>query len=79
MSTTTTQKSSYSREDLLACAHGELFGPGNARLPLPNMLMMDRITHISEQGGKYGKGEIVAELDIPVSYTQLTLPTICSV
>ena len=64
MSTTTTQKSSSSREDLLACAHGELFGPGNARLPLPNMLMMDRITHISEQGGKYGKGEIVAELDI---------------
>ena len=64
MSTTTTQKSSYSREDLLACAHGELFGPGNARLPLPNMLMMDRITHISEQGGKYGKGEIIAELDI---------------
>lgn len=64
MSTTTTQKSSYSREDLLACAHGELFGPGNARLPLPNMLIMDRITHISEQGGKYGKGEIVAELDI---------------
>ena len=64
MSTTTTQKSSYSREELLACAHGELFGPGNARLPLPNMLMMDRITHISEQGGKYGKGEIVAELDI---------------
>ncbi len=57
MSTTTTQKSSYSREDLLACAHGELFGPGNARLPLPNMLMMDRITHISDQGGKYGKGE----------------------
>ncbi|MGB2337706.1 3-hydroxyacyl-[acyl-carrier-protein] dehydratase FabA [Alcanivorax sp.] len=64
MSTTTTQKSSYSREELLACAHGELFGPGNARLPLPNMLMMDRITHISDQGGKYGKGEIIAELDI---------------
>ncbi|MEQ3636188.1 3-hydroxyacyl-[acyl-carrier-protein] dehydratase FabA [Alcanivorax sp.] len=64
MSTTTTQKSSYTREDLLACAHGELFGPGNARLPLPNMLMMDRITHISDQGGKYGKGEIIAELDI---------------
>ncbi|EKF73923.1 3-hydroxydecanoyl-(acyl carrier protein) dehydratase [Alcanivorax hongdengensis A-11-3] len=58
------QKSSYSREDLLACAHGELFGPGNARLPLPNMLMMDRITHISDQGGRYGKGEIIAELDI---------------
>ena len=64
MSTTTTQKSSYSREEPLACAHGELFGPGNARLPLPNMLMMDRITHISDQGGKYGKGEIIAELDI---------------
>jgi len=64
LSTTTTQKSSYSREELLACAHGELFGPGNARLPLPNMLMMDRITHISDQGGKYGKGEIIAELDI---------------
>lgn len=64
MSTTTEQKSSYEREDLLACAHGELFGPGNARLPLPNMLMMDRITHISDQGGKYGKGEIIAELDI---------------
>jgi len=64
LSTTTTQKSSYTREDLLACAHGELFGPGNARLPLPNMLMMDRITHISDQGGKYGKGEIIAELDI---------------
>ena len=64
LSTTTTQKSSYTREDLLACAHGELFGPNNARLPLPNMLMMDRITHISDQGGKYGKGEIIAELDI---------------
>lgn len=58
------KKSAYPREDLLACAHGELFGPGNARLPLPDMLMMDRITHISDEGGKYGKGEIVAELDI---------------
>ncbi|MCG8393041.1 MAG: 3-hydroxyacyl-[acyl-carrier-protein] dehydratase FabA [Pseudomonadales bacterium] len=65
MSTTTTErKSAYAREDLLACAHGELFGPGNARLPLPNMLMMDRITRITDQGGKYGKGEIIAELDI---------------
>lgn len=64
MSTTTEKKSSYDRDDLLACAHGELFGPGNARLPLPNMLMMDRIVHISDQGGKYGKGEIIAELDI---------------
>lgn len=58
------KKSAYPREDLLACAHGELFGPGNARLPLPDMLMMDRITHISDECGKYGKGEIVAELDI---------------
>ncbi|MFP1683404.1 3-hydroxyacyl-[acyl-carrier-protein] dehydratase FabA [Alloalcanivorax sp. C16-1] len=58
------RKPSYSYEDLLACAHGELFGPGNARLPLPNMLMMDRIVHIAETGGQYGKGEIVAELDI---------------
>lgn len=62
--TTLEQKSAYSRDDLLACAHGELFGPGNARLPLPNMLMMDRITRISDEGGKYGKGEIIAELDI---------------
>lgn len=43
---------------------GEMFGPGNAQLPLPNMLMMDRITLISDTGGKYGKGEITAELDI---------------
>ena len=58
------QKSAYSYEDLLTCAHGELFGPGNARLPLPGMLMLDRISHIADSGGAYGKGEIVAELDI---------------
>ena len=58
------KKSSYTREELLACARGELFGPGNAQLPLPNMLMMDRIVHIASEGGQYGKGEIVAELDI---------------
>jgi 3-hydroxyacyl-[acyl-carrier protein] dehydratase/trans-2-decenoyl-[acyl-carrier protein] isomerase len=58
------QKSAYSYDDLLACAHGQLFGPGNARLPLPGMLMLDRISHISDQGGEYGKGEIIAELDI---------------
>lgn len=57
-------KNSYTREELLSCGHGELFGPGNAQLPLPNMLMMDRITLISEQGGNYDKGEIIAELDI---------------
>ena len=58
------KKSSYSREDLLQCGHGELFGPGNAQLPLPPMLMFDRITQISEEGGKHGKGQIIAELDI---------------
>ena len=56
--------SSYSYEDLLACSRGELFGPGNAQLPAPNMLMMDRITKIADTGGEYGKGEITAELDI---------------
>jgi len=58
------RKSSYSYEDLLACGHGELFGTEGARLPLPNMLMTDRITRITNTGGDYGKGEIVAELDI---------------
>jgi 3-hydroxyacyl-[acyl-carrier protein] dehydratase/trans-2-decenoyl-[acyl-carrier protein] isomerase len=59
-----TKKNAYSREELLACGRGEMFGEGNAQLPLPNMLMMDRITTISETGGKYGKGEVIAELDI---------------
>ncbi len=53
-----------SYEDLLRCGHGQLFGPGNAQLPLPPMLMFDRITHISETGGAHGKGEVVAEFDI---------------
>ena len=57
-------KSQYSYDELIACAHGELFGPANARLPLPPMLMFDRIVHISAVGGANGKGEIVAELDI---------------
>jgi len=55
---------SFSYEDLIDCAHGNMFGPTNGRLPLPNMLMMDRIALISKEGGKYGKGEIKAELDI---------------
>jgi len=59
-----TGKSSYSKKDLIACGRGELFGPGNAQLPTDNMLMIDRITHISSEGGGYGRGEIVAELDI---------------
>lgn len=58
------QQQQYSREDLLACGHGRLFGPGNAQLPLPPMLMFDRIVHISDTGGVHGKGQIVAELDI---------------
>ena len=55
---------SFDREQLLACARGELFGPDNARLPAPPMLMFDRITHISREGGAWGKGVIRAELDI---------------
>ena len=59
-----TRPSSFDRDALLACARGELFGPGNAKLPAPPMLMFDRITHISEEGGAYGKGRIEAELDV---------------
>ena len=59
-----TRPASFDREQLLACGHGEMFGPGNARLPLPPMLMFDRITGISTEGGANGKGIIEAELDI---------------
>ncbi len=59
-----TQKNSFSYEELLECGHGRLFGPGNAQLPLPPMLMFDRITSITEDGGAHGKGQIIAELDI---------------
>ena len=55
---------SFDYQQLLACGRGELFGDNNARLPAPPMLMFDRITHISTEGGAYGKGQIVAELDI---------------
>ncbi|MGK2914179.1 MAG: 3-hydroxyacyl-[acyl-carrier-protein] dehydratase FabA [Porticoccaceae bacterium] len=58
------QQHAFTRSELIACAEGTLFGPGGARLPTPNMLMMDRVTHISDSGGRYGKGEITAELDI---------------
>lgn len=58
------QKHSFSHEELLACSRGELFGPTNAQLPAPPMLMMDRITTIASEGGAFGKGQIVAELDI---------------
>jgi 3-hydroxyacyl-[acyl-carrier protein] dehydratase / trans-2-decenoyl-[acyl-carrier protein] isomerase len=58
------RRHSYDYEDLLACGRGELFGPGNAQLPLPPMLMFDRITSISETAGEHGKGQIVAEMDV---------------
>ena len=61
---TALRKSSFDLQGLLACGRGELFGPGNAQLPLPPMLMFDRITAISEDGGSDGKGEVVAEFDI---------------
>jgi 3-hydroxyacyl-[acyl-carrier protein] dehydratase/trans-2-decenoyl-[acyl-carrier protein] isomerase len=61
---TAERQGQYDYEALLACARGELFGPGNAQLPLPPMLMFDRITQVQAEGGEYGKGRIVAELDV---------------
>ena len=58
------KKNSFSYEQLIDCANGDLFGKGNAQLPSPPMLMFDRITNINETGGIFQKGEIVAELDI---------------
>jgi 3-hydroxyacyl-[acyl-carrier protein] dehydratase/trans-2-decenoyl-[acyl-carrier protein] isomerase len=58
------RRSSYSYEDLLSCGRGELFGLGNAQLPLPPMLMFDSISHISEEGGAHGKGQVVADLNV---------------
>jgi len=58
------RRSSYEFEDLLSCGRGELFGAGNAQLPLPPMLMFDRIASISETGGAHGKGQVVAELEV---------------
>jgi 3-hydroxyacyl-[acyl-carrier protein] dehydratase / trans-2-decenoyl-[acyl-carrier protein] isomerase len=58
------RQSSYGFEDLIACGRGELFGPGNAQLPLPPMLMFDRISSIGEDGGEHGKGHVRAELDV---------------
>lgn len=60
----TNRKNQYNKEELIQCAKAEMFGPGNAQLPLPPMLMVDRIVSITESGGQYGKGEIIAELDI---------------
>ena len=58
------KKNSYKYEDLIDCANGKLFGPGNAKLPSPPMLMFDRITNIQNEKGKFNKGLVEAELDI---------------
>ena len=58
------RQNSYSYEELLACSHGDMFGEGNAQLPLPNMLMIDRISKITDDTGEYGRGQVEAELDI---------------
>lgn len=59
-----TRPASFDHAQLIACANGDLFGAGNARLPSPPMLMFDRITHVDENGGVFGKGVLHAELDI---------------
>ena len=64
MTTTVATKSSYDFEELMTCARGEMFGPGNAQLPAPPMLLFDRIVHIDNTGGKHGLGYIEAEFDI---------------
>ena len=61
------EQHSFPKEKLIDCGYGRLFGEGNAQLPVGNMLMMDRITHIDSSGGDFGKGEIIAELDIDPS------------
>ena len=58
------QKKSFNYDELIACGKGELFGEGNAKLPLPPMLMFDRITKITKDTGEYNKGEVFAELDL---------------
>ena len=58
------KKNSYSYDELINCGDGKLFGPGNARLPLPPMLMFDRITEINDNKGSFKKGSLQAELDI---------------
>ncbi|MEL0310135.1 MAG: bifunctional 3-hydroxydecanoyl-ACP dehydratase/trans-2-decenoyl-ACP isomerase, partial [Gammaproteobacteria bacterium] len=58
------KKNSFSYDDLIKCGNGELFGPGNAKLPLPPMLMFDRITKINDADGQFSKGSLSAELDV---------------
>ena len=62
--TNSRSKGSYTYEELLECSYARMFGPGNAQLPLPPMLMFDRITKVSNTGGQYNKGQIIAELDV---------------
>ena len=57
-------RSSFTYNDLIDCGHGRLFGAGNAQLPLPPMLMFDRIIDITEEGGEFGKGSVLAEFDV---------------
>ena len=58
------KKNSFGYDDLIKCGNGNLFGPGNAKLPLPPMLMFDRITSINDADGQFGKGSLSAELDV---------------
>lgn len=58
------KQNSFTKEELLKCGRGEMFGEGNAQLPLPPMLMFDRIVSITEDGGAYGAGQIIAEMDV---------------
>ena len=58
------RKANFDMASLLSCAKGEMFGPGNARLPMPPMLMFNRIVKIADHGGSHGKGEVVAEMDV---------------
>ena len=58
------KKTSYNYQELINCGNGDLFGPGNAKLPLPPMLMFDRITEIKDDLGAFKKGLVKAELDV---------------
>ena len=62
------KKNSYSYDELITCGNGGLFGPGNAKLPLPPMLMFDRITEINDNKGAFRKGSLKAELDIKKTF-----------
>ena len=62
--TASRRKSSYTLDELLECGHARMFGSGNAQLPLPPMLMFDKINHISDTGGEHNKGQIIAELEV---------------